>query len=344
MDVSIILPIHNAEKWLNDCLKSVADQTFTGKMELSIYNDSSTDSSDEVLKTWIPKLKALNVKVVYRKHQHSDPKGVGYAKNRAVDESTGKFMCFLDADDIMHCNRVQKQYDVAVQKPNSIVGCKFNRVPEGSTERYTQWANNLKPFQLYTQIFTSHGPTIIMPTWFCSRAIFNEVGGFSEAGKGTPEDLLFFFSHLRNGGEVHRIDEDLLTYRYHLQATTFSVSEDTIWNIRVREFEDRILAKWQNFTIWNAGKQGRKLFRSLTSANQSKVTAFCDVDIKKITKGIYIHEESKEIPKPRIPIIHFTEGKPPFIICVKLGMTGGSFESNLTSLHLTEGEDYYHFN
>lgn len=51
------------------------------------------------------------------------------------------------------------------------------------------------------------------------------VGGFSEEGAGTPEDLIFFFHHLRLGGRVLRHDDELLVYRYHPHATTFSVSE-----------------------------------------------------------------------------------------------------------------------
>jgi hypothetical protein len=51
------------------------------------------------------------------------------------------------------------------------------------------------------------------------------VGGFSEEGKGTPEDLIFFYSHLDKGGELCRVPECLLIYRYHQNATTFSIHE-----------------------------------------------------------------------------------------------------------------------
>ncbi|XP_073463060.1 queuosine-tRNA galactosyltransferase isoform X3 [Aquarana catesbeiana] len=194
------------------------------------------------------------------------------------------------------------------------------------------------------EVFTSHGPTIIMPTWFCSREWFCYVGQFVEDGQGTPEDLLFFYEHLRKGGGVHRVDECLLQYRYHEHAATHAVSEDTIWKNRVKFLEERVLQHWPSFTIWNAGKQGRKLYRSLTPNNREKVMAFCDVDCKKICKGFYTHEESEKRPKPKIPILHFKEAKPPFIICVKLDLTGGGLEENLHSLNLKEGTDYYHFN
>ncbi|XP_078081553.1 queuosine-tRNA galactosyltransferase isoform X4 [Mustelus asterias] len=193
------------------------------------------------------------------------------------------------------------------------------------------------------KVFTSHGPTVIMPTWFCSREWFDRIGMFDEGGKGVPEDLLFFYENLRKGGGIFRVDHCLLLYRYHSEAATHAVLEETIWKNRVRFLEERVLSRWPSFTIWNAGKQGRKLYRSLSANNQKKVVSFCDVDQSKITKGFYTYQESKEKPKPTIPIYHFTEAKPPFIICVKLDLTGGGFEENLNSLKLKEGVDYYHF-
>jgi hypothetical protein len=55
--------------------------------------------------------------------------------------------------------------------------------------------------------------------------MFYRVGGFDESGKGTPEDLIFFYRHLDLNGRVYRVDETLLTYRYHPLQTTFSVDE-----------------------------------------------------------------------------------------------------------------------
>ncbi|TMS23399.1 UDP-GlcNAc:betaGal beta-1,3-N-acetylglucosaminyltransferase-like protein 1 [Larimichthys crocea] len=166
----------------------------------------------------------------------------------------------------------------------TLIGCKVQRLPEGSTERYTRWINTITQDQLTTQVYTSHGPTVIMPTWFCSKSWFLKVGWFDEGGKGVPEDLLFFYHSIRQGGGVARVDQCLL------------------------------------------------------------VKAFCDVDENKIQKGFYTYEESKQRPKPKIPILHYKDASAPFIICVKLDMTGGVLEENLNSLQLKEGKDYYHFN
>ncbi|XP_078081551.1 queuosine-tRNA galactosyltransferase isoform X2 [Mustelus asterias] len=320
-DVSIVLPVHNAARWLGECLQSVLGQDFQGSMQLSVFNDASKDGSMNIIRKWGTKLENRGIHVVLGGHESSHPKGVGFAKNRAIAQSCGRFLCFLDA----------------------IIGCQVKREPEGSTERYTRWINSLTQEQLVTQVFTSHGPTVIMPTWFCSREWFDRIGMFDEGGKGVPEDLLFFYENLRKGGGIFRVDHCLLLYRYHSEAATHAVLEETIWKNRVRFLEERVLSRWPSFTIWNAGKQGRKLYRSLSANNQKKVVSFCDVDQSKITKGFYTYQESKEKPKPTIPIYHFTEAKPPFIICVKLDLTGGGFEENLNSLKLKEGVDYYHF-
>lgn len=342
-DVSIIIPVYNGDDWIDDCLRSVENQNFNGKLEVSIFNDGSTDGTLSKLEEWRETLRKKSISVIIGGHC-STPRGVGYAKNQAVEQSSGVYLCFQDIDDVMSPDRVSKQYQTARSEHNSIVGSMFHRDPEGSTERFTKWANTLTQDQLYSQIYTSHGPTLIMPTWFCHRSVYNKAGGFSEGGKGVPEDLIFFLHHLELGGGLCRVDADLLMYRYHPGATTFSIHEDTIWKIRMEYIQKQVLCKWESFTIWNAGKQGKKFYRNLSTANQKKVAAFCDVDSKKIKCGAYIYHESKEKIKPTVPIVHFQSAKPPFIICMKLDLTGGEFEKNLASLNLTEGVDFFHFN
>lgn len=267
----------------------------------------------------------------------------GYGRNQAIQQSSGRYLCFFDADDIMEGGRIEIQHAAALQNANTLLGSCFTRLPPSSTERYTRWANTLTHSQLYTQAFTAFGPTLIQPTWFCSREVFDKSGPFSEVGKGTPEDLLFFHRHLSQGGQLLRLEQSLVHYRYHQHCQSLSVDRWSIWHCRVEALQEAVLSQWSSFTIWNAGKQGRRLYRSLRAQHRAKVVAFCDVDHKKIARGFYTYEESKELPKPRIPIVHFTEARPPLLLCVKWELTGGGFEQNLASLQLAEGRDYYHF-
>lgn len=75
------------------------------------------------------------------------------------------------------------------EQPPKIVGAKFERNPIDSTLRYTLWANSLTPQQLNVQVYTSHGPTVIMPTWFCSRKVFERYVNVSGIFVGRAEYL-----------------------------------------------------------------------------------------------------------------------------------------------------------
>ncbi|XP_065826689.1 queuosine-tRNA galactosyltransferase-like [Oscarella lobularis] len=183
VDLSIITPVYNAKEFLEDVCKSIVSQTFTGSMEWSIFDDASSDKSIEVVHRWLPQLEKRGICVVMGGHSGKEPKGVGYAKNRAIDQSSGRFLCFMDADDVMHARRIELQYAASLSNPDAIVGCQFCRIPCTSTPRYTRWANSLTDVQLRTQAFTSFGPTIIQPSWFCSRDVFLRAGPFVEDKK-----------------------------------------------------------------------------------------------------------------------------------------------------------------
>ncbi|PIO72835.1 hypothetical protein TELCIR_05213, partial [Teladorsagia circumcincta] len=168
-------------------------------------------------------------------------------------------------------------------------GSKFRRLPEGSTERYTNWANGLSADQLKSQIFTSHGPTLIAPTWFISRDVYEQLNGFREDIRvGYPEDLEFFYRALDLDNVTFlKVHEPLVTYRYHNGCASFGVPENVIWKMRIDRFCDKVLPDWKTFTIWNAGKQGKHFFKSLPNGCKARVVGFCDVDGKKISRGVF---------------------------------------------------------
>jgi len=349
--VSVIMPVRNAEGFLDETIGSIMNQGFELQLEICIFDDACEDQSIEKIKSFIPKLKerGIGLKVSHlidpvEKTKVKEPKGVGFAKNRAVDSSEGEYLCFLDADDVMLPDRIALQYAAAVKAEAdsewTLIGGGFTRIPEGSTKRYTDWCNLINEETIILRRFCEC--TIIMPTWFCHRKVFERVGGFAETGRGTPEDLIFFYKHLDLGGKLKKVDEKVLIYRYHITSASHSVDRWTIWQHKIAAIQKHLLDYVDSFTIWNAGKEGRRFFKSLSSSNQEKVVSFCDVDAKKISHGYYDHVVDRKLIK-RVPIIHFTDAKPLVIICVKLDLTQGGFEKNLASMNWTEGEDYYHF-
>lgn len=344
-DISIIIPVYNGEKWINDCMNSILKQSLLNdskiKIEVVVYNDGSTDNTLELLMKWEQIFKTKDVS--YKILGGNISNGVGAAKNRAVGISTGQFLCFQDIDDVMNPLRINLQWEAAKSNLNALIGSNIVRRPENSTPRYVRWANSLTANQLKLQIYTSFGPTLLMPTWFCHRSVYDKVGGFVETGHGTPEDLIFFYKHLDAGGDLIKLDQALVVYVYHEDAATFSVKREMIWKIQLERLQNCVIPSWKEFTIWNAGKRGRKVVRSLNTNNLNKIVAFCDIDKNKIGHDVELYCPIKRKVIVKLPVLHFTEAKPPLLICVKLDLTAGEFEKNLSSLNLIEGTDYVLF-
>ena len=150
------------------------------------------------------------------------------------------------------------------------------------------------------------------------------------------------------GGKLYRVNTVLLLYRFHEGCQTIEDYEKSIWRVRLSFLEKYILPQWSTFSIWSTGKQGRKLFRDLSSDLQERVESFCEVDPKKIGKN-YEYQETNKRPKPLYPIVHFSKVKPPVVISVKTGLPNNQrlnepgLEDNIALLNMTEGEDYIHF-
>ena len=91
--VDLILPVYNAEPYLEACLKSVVQQEHAD-WRLLAYDDGSTDSSGEILRALAEK----DGRVVYFRHANLGP---GATRNRALDQVSAPWVSFLDADDLL---------------------------------------------------------------------------------------------------------------------------------------------------------------------------------------------------------------------------------------------------
>jgi glycosyltransferase involved in cell wall biosynthesis len=272
-------------------------------------------------------------------------RGAGHARNRAARASSGEFLCFQDADDVMAPRRVELQLQSCLAHPEAIVGCSFVREPADSTPRYTNWCNSLSDGELLTHRFRDC--TIIQPTWFMSRRVFERVGGYELL---LGEDLLFFYRHIELGGTLVCVrDAPLLVYRYHAAQLSHRVPREYLRGLRAAAFERQILdqrspfyhPRWASFTIWNAGRDGRAFFRLLSMENRRRVRAFCDVDPKLVGREYSNHGEPKE-KRLKVPIVHWSEAQPPFVTCFTLDRNM-QFERNLAARRLTPGVDVFFF-
>ena len=101
--VSLIVPVYNAEEFLDECMDSVSNQSYKN-IEIILVNDGSTDGSAVKCDNYVANDK--RVKVV-----HQTNRGVSGARNVGIDMAVGKYVCFIDADDAIHKDFVKTLYD-----------------------------------------------------------------------------------------------------------------------------------------------------------------------------------------------------------------------------------------
>lgn len=107
--VSVIVPVYNAEKYLEKCISSIANQTLDD-IEILAINDGSKDNSLNVLDNL-----SIKYKDKIRVFDKSNG-GAGSARNIGIDNATGEFIKFVDADDYLSLNILERMYTIAKEK------------------------------------------------------------------------------------------------------------------------------------------------------------------------------------------------------------------------------------
>lgn len=118
--VSVIMPVYNAEEYLHESVGSVISQTFRN-FELICFNDASTDRSIEILRDFADKdgrVKIIDSEVNVRQ---------GGGRNRAIGESRGRYIMFLDADDSLRSDALQKCVEAAERHGSQCVFFDYSR-------------------------------------------------------------------------------------------------------------------------------------------------------------------------------------------------------------------------
>ena len=119
--ISVIVPVYNVEEYLEECLESIRQQTFTD-IEVILVNDGSTDSSKEICERFC---QADNrFKLINQENQ-----GQSVARNRGVKESVGQFIMFVDSDDVINTNVLEVLLPY-MKTDVDIVECRMTRKKE----------------------------------------------------------------------------------------------------------------------------------------------------------------------------------------------------------------------
>ncbi len=134
MKVSVIVPVYNVEKYLKKCLDSLVKQTLNG-VEIIVVNDGSPDNSQKIIDEYTKKYK--NVKSYIKENG-----GLSDARNYGIKKATGEYISFVDSDDYIKNDMLEKMYNYAIKQNLDVVVCDSINVYDNGSEILIKSNNN----------------------------------------------------------------------------------------------------------------------------------------------------------------------------------------------------------
>lgn len=116
IDISVIVPVYNAEQYLSKCFDSILNQTIKN-FEIIVINDGSTDNSLKIIQEYHQKYPEV-IKVIDQKNM-----GQAIARNNGINKAFGNYICFVDSDDWISNVYLEKLYNKAIKDSLDIVIC-----------------------------------------------------------------------------------------------------------------------------------------------------------------------------------------------------------------------------
>lgn len=211
--VSVILPTYNVEKYLSKCLKSISEQSYRN-IEILVVIDGATDKSYEIAKEW--EKKDERIKVIYQ-----DNAGSGPARNNGLLHANGDFCMFVDPDDWIDIEMIEKMLNYQAEKDYDLVLTKCRTVsPEGIV------IDEEKKTGIKIAIDKSQ-----------ARNIYLELLG--GAYLGAPTKKLFKMSLIRENNikfpDLRRSQDIVFNYRYYNCIDNVIAVDDIYYNYMVDE-------------------------------------------------------------------------------------------------------------
>lgn len=165
--ISIIVPVFNLENYIENCIKSLIEQTYKN-IEIILVDDGSTDNSAEVLDKYSKLDK--RIKII-----HKNNEGVSKARNIGLNESQGKYITFVDGDDTVDENYVEFLYRSMIDNKADISICGHRDIKNENiifeTKDYIKLSNNVEALKMLFE--TNYFSTTIWAKMY-KRELFKE--------------------------------------------------------------------------------------------------------------------------------------------------------------------------
>ncbi len=256
MDISIIVPVYNASKYLRECLDSLVNQDFKGDYEIILVNDGSTDDSLSICQEYASKHSNITVLT-------GENGGVSVARNKGIDASRGDWFFFADADDLMTPDALTTLYQRQQETNADIVLGNFIYLTDGVSSKPVF---NLPNETLSKPICAIHH----QPLWGylipANVVRSNHIRFVEDLLMG--EDTLFCCQSALFCKTIAFTNNVVYVYRYNSESATSNI------NNRTRIIKHNYLAAYHFFKMADTRRQhDRAIIQSL------KATAYIKMDI-----------------------------------------------------------------
>lgn len=204
-NVTVLMSVYNGLPYLPEAVESIRAQTLRG-WKMLIVNDGSTDGSADYLDA----LRDSRISI-----HHQSNQGLAAALNEGLGRCDTEFLARMDADDIAHPRRLEKQLDYLRQQSRvGLVGTQIE--PLGAVRAGGSSALPTDHASIYENLI--HGRVAIYhPTIMGRTALMRSVGGYWDHGVAQDWD---FYLRLAEETELANLDQVLLSYRIHTGSTT----------------------------------------------------------------------------------------------------------------------------
>lgn len=208
--VSIIIPTYNAEKFINETIQSVIDQTYTN-WELIIVDDLSKDNTRKILEEW--KNKNDKIQLIFLDVNSGGP---AHPKNIGMLKATGKYIAYLDHDDIWMPKKIEKQIDILENDSEiGLISCEAISIDKQGHFLDKALIKNIPNHGVFPEIFYTDfiisNSSLVIP-----KSVIDKLGNRDENPKiGIAEDREIELRIATAGYKLYVIHESLFKYRFH---------------------------------------------------------------------------------------------------------------------------------
>ncbi len=283
--VSIVMPVKNTSQFLEECLQSIINQTYSN-WELLAVNDYSTDNSFEILESYAQQDNRIKV-------FHNDKQGIIPALQKAYSKSSGELITRMDSDDVMVLQKLETMVaDLEHHgKVNVAIGLVkyFSETEIGDGyQKYEDWLNEMtKRGNNFSEIYKEC--VIASPCWMVWREDFEKCGAFNSDIYPEDYDLVFrFYEYGLKCIPSNKLLHLWRDYSTRTSRTHEHYAYNAFLEIKVHYFLKLNYDSNRPLVIWGAGKKG-KIVAELLLQNNISFQWICD-NPKKIGKKIY-HQE-----------------------------------------------------